>query len=300
MDETTIETEAAAMQAAQVGYAKRAGATAPAEAAPTVTPEQPPADAVPSPAPAANAPAVDDDEPSPQAEPGKSPETTIAAQLEDLKAQLHEMKANGMDSQTAHRLFGEIGGITRVVKQLQKKLAPTENELAGAITAAEKAAAEYPEFGAPMLQALKALAAQMPEAKTEPEPQPTAAAPQPTTASASTPASPYTSEQTVAIKFLNDLHPDRLQLNQAPEFQKWLAAKDAAFKDRFTKTWDFGFIAKGYTEFKDAQAAQKRKADRLAAAATPQGTAQTPTPTTLPDEAGFAIGYARQKRISLA
>lgn len=307
MDENDTNADAAALAAAKAGYERRAGVHAPASPSADV-PAQPLADATASPAPAADAPVVDDDPESnleaEAAAPAPASSTAapdaISQQLEDVKAQIRELRAQGTDQATVNRLFGEIGGITRVVKKLQQQLAPTENELAGAITAAEKAAQEYPEFGGPMLDALKALASKLPqktEDPEEPEPQPTAApvaSPQPTAAPA--PADPYTPEQKVQIKLLNELHPDRLDLNKSPDFQKWLSAKPADFRDRFTKTWDFAFIAKGYSEFKAAQATAKRKADRLAAAATPQGTAHVPQATALSDTDAAKRGYARYRQ----
>lgn len=308
MDDIETNAEAAtvdadALKAAQAGYNRRAGVrTTPAQAAaPVEEPAQPLADKAPSPAPAAPAPAAEvDDEPGLEAEPEKSEpsaQEAIGAQLDDLKAQIRELKANGVDASTVHRLFGEIGGITRVVKQLQAKAAPSESELAGAIKAAEKTAEEYPEIGGPMVAALKALAAQIPQ-KTEPaEPEPSAApAPTATQApAAAPPADPYTPEQKAAIKFLNDLHPDRLTVNTSPEFKSWLSAKPADFQQRFTTSWDFAFIAKGYSEFKAAQATKRKKTERLEAAVTPQGSAAAPQPTTLTPEAQARVGYERYR-----
>lgn len=293
--------DADALKAAQAGYNRRAGtkASPPAPAAAPVEPEQPLAETDPSPAPAANAPAAQgDDEPNLEAEQGTpepSAQQAISTQLEDLKAQIRELKANGVDAGTVHRLFGEIGGITRVVKQLQAKAAPSESELAGAIKAAEKTAEEYPEIGGPMVAALKALAAQLPaqpEAVDEPEP---AAAAAQTSAPPAPPADPYTPEQKAAIKFLDDLHPDRLQVNTSTEFKSWLSAKPADFQKRFTTSWDFAFIAKGYSEFKAAQQARRKKTERLEAAVTPQGSAANPQPTTLTPEAQAKRGYDRYR-----
>jgi hypothetical protein len=312
MDDTQTNAEAAtvdadALKAAQAGYNRRAGVrTTPAQAAAPVEPAQPLADQAPSPAPAAPAPAVEvDDEQGLEAEPEKSDppaKEAISAQLDDLKAQIRELKASGVDASTVHRLFGEIGGITRVVKQLQAKAAPSESELAGAIKAAEKTAEEYPEIGGPMVAALKALAAQIPQ-KTEPaEPEPSAA-PAPTTTQApvaAPPADPYTPDQRAAIKFLDDLHPDRLTVTKTPEFKSWLSAKPADYQKRFTTSWDFAFIAKGYDEYKAAQQAKRKKAERLEAAVTPQGTAAAPQPTTTTPEAQARVGYERyrSKRIT--
>lgn len=322
MEDDEIETNAEAatpadeLQAARAGYNRRAGMRSrPAEvAAPAVTSSQggepPLADPVSEPAaPAADdAPAAADgsDEPSLEAEPPQpSPQEAISAQLEDVKAQIRELKASGVDAGTVHRLFGEIGGITRIVKAMQAKSAPSESELAGAIKAAEKAADEYPEIGGPMLAALKALAAQLP-AKPEPAdepdfvpttPTPAPPAPTPAPAVAAPPADPYTPEQRAAIKFLDDLHPDRIKVNQSPEFRNWLSAKPADFQKRFTSSWDFAFIAKGYSEFKAAQqeraADLRRKTERLEAAVTPQGTAGAAQPTQLTPEAQALRGYQR-------
>jgi hypothetical protein len=287
--EDNEQADAAALAAAQAGYERRAGIT-PAPSPEPVKSEPPLAQAAPSEAPAADAPAAPDDEPIVEAEPAKEPSAieAISSQLEDLKAQIREQKSQGVDSQTVHRLFGEIGGLTRIVKKLQSQVAPTNNELAGAMAAAEKAAKDYPEIGQPMLEALKALAAKLPE-PAEAEPEPEAAPPAPAPA-----AEQFTPEQKAAIKFLNDLHPDRLEVNKTREFQTWLSAKPADYRTRFTNSWDFAFIAKGYDEFKAAQAARRKKQERLEAAQQPQGAAQS-LPHVLPDEAGFTRGYERGK-----
>jgi hypothetical protein len=301
---------AQALTAAQAGYSRRKGMSpAPAPQATVEESAAPPlAEKAPEPAPAASAPAEGSDEPHLEAEPAKpAPSAAISAQLDDVKAQIRELKANGVDASTVHRLFGEIGGITRVVKQLQARSAPTESELAGALKAAEKTAEEYPEIGGPMVAALKALAAQIP-AKPEPSDEPAASAqPQAAAPAQAQPESPYTPEQRAAIKFLDDLHPDRLQLNAHPEFKSWLSAKPADFQQRFTSSWDFAFIAKGYGEFKAAHAAKqqaaeearRKKTERLEAAVTPQGSAASPTPTNPSPEALALRGYNRYRSKSL-
>jgi hypothetical protein len=290
MDETI--TEAAALQAAQQGYARKTGGAMPP--APTPEPvaqsEQPPADLTASPAPVAQAPAeVVDDEPSAQAAPAPSAQEAIASQLDDLKAQIRDLKANGVDPQSINRMNGQIGGLTRVLNKLEKQLAPSDNELAAAMAQAEKTAAEYPELGGAMLNVVKALAARLPEKQAEQEP-PEA---QPTQAPA--PASAYNETQTALIKALNGLHPDRHTINANPEFQTWLAAKGRDYHSEFTNSWDLAFLAKGYTDFKAAQAAKaqakQRRQDQIVAAQTPSGVAATNNP--LPDEAGLARGYAR-------
>ena len=294
--EEQVTQEAEAASAARAGYERRAGIKPAPQPEPVKT-EQPPADTTASPAPAAEieAPAaVVDDEPSLEAEPvAPSPTENISSQLEDLKAQVRELKSQGVDPNAVQRLFGEIGGITRIVNKLQKQLAPTDNELAGAIAAAEKAAQEYPEIGGPMLSALKALAAQLPEKPTEPEP--TQAPIQSPAPQAAPPAEdPYTPEQKAAIKFLNDLHPDRFAINQSPEFNKWLAAKGRDYEQKFKSGWDFAHLAKGYSDFKAAQAIKQRRQQQLEASQTPQGVAGN-QPSVLPDTAGYQRGYHRAK-----
>jgi hypothetical protein len=292
MDETI--TEAAALQAAQQGYARKTGGAMPP--APTPEPvaqsEQPPADLTASPAPVAQAPAaVVDDEPSAQAAPAPSAQEAIASQLDDLKAQIRDLKANGVDPQSINRMNGQIGGLTRVLNKLEKQLAPSDNELAAAMAQAEKTAAEYPELGGAMLNVVKALAARLPEKQAEQEP-PEAEA-QPT--QAQPPASPYNETQKALIAALKGLHPDRDAINENPEFKTWLAAKGREYHETFESTWDLAFLAKGYTDFKAAQAAKaqakQRRQDQIVAAQTPSGVAATNNP--LPDEAGLARGYAR-------
>lgn len=291
--------DAEALKAAQAGYNRRAGVrgTPAAAEASVKQPEQPLADKAPEPAPATDdAPAADgSDEPDLKAEPEQKPsaQEAISAQLEDVKSQIRDLKASGVDASTVHRLFGEIGGITRVVKQLQARIAPSENELAGAIKAAEKTAEEYPEIGGPMVAALKALAAQIPQKPEQDEPQAPAQPTEP--AQAAAPQDPYTPEQKAAIKFLNDLHPDRMEVNESPEFKTWLSAKAADYQKRFTTSWDFAFIAKGYSEFKAARDTKKRKTERLEAAVTPQGGAATAQPTSMSPEALAKRGYDRYR-----
>lgn len=296
MDENE-QAEAAAMQAAEAGYARKTGGAMPP--APTPQAEPPLADTAPPDAPAADAPAVTGDEPNLEAEqppaPAPQPSDAITAQLEDLKAQVRDLKSQGVDQQTVHRLFGEIGGITRIVNKLQKQTAPTDNELAGALAAAKKAAEDYPEIGGPMLKALEALAAKLPEKDAEVE---TPAVPTAQAAPvAAPPASPYTPKQLAQIEALHALHPDRHEISKSTEFKQWLAAKGRDYEQKFKNSWDIALVTRGYDEFKAARAARARKQATLAAATASPGVA-APAVTVLPDAAGVQRGYdrARSKR----
>jgi hypothetical protein len=281
------------LQAAQAGYASKKGLPAPVIAEAPV---------VPDPTPAADAPAVvDTPEAVEQVKEEPPAPTAVTAQLEVLKAQIREMKAGGTDKATIDRLFGEIGGITRAVKQLQKKDAPAENDLAGAMAAAEKVAADYPEIGKPMLNALKAMASQLP-AKADEQDEP---APQTTTS-----ASPYSEKQLALIEALDGIHPDRLELNESPDFKKWLTAQGREYEEKFKRSWDFALLANGYSNFKQskqtaaaqaaAAAAEKakraqEKKDRLDAAETPSGVAGQAV-TTISDDEAARRGYERGRR----
>jgi hypothetical protein len=300
----TPDTDAAALAAAKEGYARRAGAPAPAAAPAAVdTPAAPPlAEKAPSPAPAAPAPAAKaDEQPAPKAEPEQPSTDRVAAQLEDLKAQIRDLKANGADQQAINRLHGQIGGITRVLNKLEKQLTPTDNELTAAIAQAEKTAAEYPDIGGPMLNVIKALAAQLPDKAKEAE----AAAPATTAAPATSDV--YTAEEKTAIKFLDEAHPDRFEINQSAEWQKWLASKGPEYERTFRSSWNPVVLAAGYAEFKQAQAAAKAaaeakkqtKKDRLEAAHTPEGVAAPPKPNEPTDIELAKRGYARYAGKSL-
>jgi hypothetical protein len=289
--------EAQALEAAKAGYAGKTRAQAPAEPAAVVqTPVAQPLANSTSTAPDEDA----DAETNPPAEPTKPTDAqTVARQLEDLKAQVREMKESGADAATVRKMHGEIGSINGALQQLlaaTKAETPEKvDELAAALARAKKTAEEYPEIAGPMVDAIEIMQARMaqqqapqvPEKK-EPE-RPQVAAP---------PSHPsgFTPEQVAAIRALDEVHPDRHEINKSPEFQAWLKAKPTEYQTKAKSSWNPAVVAQPYSDFKAFKAAQKRKQDRLDAAVTPQGTPQQAQPTTLPDEAGLERGYARARR----
>ena len=311
---TEGQAEAQALAEAKAGYEGRARAAA-ASAAPA--PAQPAASDVQQPAAgeplaetgtssSAAAPAAPEQrEPDPQAEPAKPTpaEAALKQQLEDLKAQVQELKASGADAATVRKMHGEIGDINRTLKQfaaVKAAEAPADDELAAALKSAEAVADEYPDIAGPIVKAIKALQARAPAPAVAPEP----AQPDPQQQPEPTQASPsaeeerdehgYTKEQRRAIAELDELHPDRFEIKASSEYQAWFANwMTPEYRAKVNSSWNPAVVAEPFTAFKVYRASLQRKKDRLDAAATPQGTPQSSTPSTLPDEAGFERGYKR-------
>ena len=269
-EEIVEQTETQAMDSLMAGYNKRG--------------EEPPAE-VPVPQkeaieePVAHSPAAESDQTEQvAAEPTEAEK--LAADLADLKAKVATIQS-GSDSDSVRKLHGQIGNINRTLKQLQKE-APADDELAAAITAAEALATEFTDM-APIVTALKAVvkrtAAQVAEPPANDEP-----------------ASTLDARQLAAIEALDEEHPDRLNVIKSQEFKDWLAAKPTEFQEKVMNSWNPVVVAKGLTEFKDAQKARQKKQERLAAAVAPQGTPVQASPSTLNDEQGLWVGYNKGRK----
>lgn len=283
--------EAQAIQDARAGYEGKARAQAPAEPEVKAVPAQPLADST---LPASTT--DPEDEPNLSAEaPPKADAAAVAQQLEDLRAQVRDLKASGADADTVRKMHGDIGEINRTLKQLkalEKADAPAEDELAAAIKSAEETATEYPEIAGPLLKALKVLQSRMTTTPAEPEKQPADSLPDPTLAV-------RIAREQAAIDALNEVHPDRLTVKETPEFKKWFAAwKTPEYRTKVTSSWNPAVVAEPFTAYKQWLGAQQRKQERLEAAVTEKGTPLS-GPTTISDEEAARIGYerARGKRL---
>jgi hypothetical protein len=286
-----VDVEAQALADATAGYNSKARAQAPAEPeVAAVQAAQPLADSAQT--ASASTPDPEEDEPDLTAEAvTPSAEAAIAQQLEDLKAQVREMKASGADAETVRKMHGDIGEINRTLKQLkalEKADAPADDELAAALKDAETVAGEYPELAGPLVKAIRVMQARMatPAAKEE-------------TTEVVAPAQTVDPQrlrlqvqQEEAIKALDEVHPDRHQVKESAEFKTWFATKPPEYQKKVTTSWNPAVVAQPFTDFKAYVAARKRKQDRLEAAATPQGLPRA-TPTTISDEEAARRGYER-------
>lgn len=285
-EQTSVdEAEAQAIAEAQAGYEGKARAQAPAETQP-VEQEQPLADSAP-----------EEQEPDPQAEPEPSPQDAVAAQLDDLKAQVKQLAERNADADTVRKMHGEIGNINRTLKQLkalEKADAPAEDEMAAALKDAEAIAGEYPEIAGPMVRAIKALQARLPAPVVQEE-QPQAEEDQQPAQAAPAQKSPEQIAQEAAVKALDEVHPDRHTVKESAEFKGWFAQwMTPEYRKKVTSSWNPAVVAEPFTAFKAWKAAQQRKQERLDAAATPQGLPRA-TPSTISDEEAARIGYERAK-----
>lgn len=260
-----IQNDADALASAMAGYNH------------TARGEQPPADVIAEPsAELEDDPVIEDQLPEPEAQP------SVADELAALKAKVRAMTG---DTDAVRRLHGEIGDINRTLKQMQTPAAPVEDDLTAALRDAEAAAVDFPEVVGPLVKALKmSLSRQTP----------TQSAPEDIDGRISNEVARI--RQKEAIETLSEEHPDYETVRETNEYKTWLASKTPEFQERFTTTWNPAVVAKGLTEFKDSLKTKQRKQDRLAAAVTPQGVPQKAGPSTLPDEAGFAVGYNKGRK----
>ena len=278
-------TEAQALDAAQAGYDKKTRA----EEAPVVVeskPEQIEDEHV-------------DDEPVTETPPEPAPADALAEQLRSFKAEVQAMVAAGADRETVRKMHGEIGNINRTLQQLQslKKDAPANDELAAALDKAKVVADEYPEIAGPLVAAMNALRAHQSQAATV---QPTGE---------TLPSEPEKFEpidlaeirrkavENAAIKALDDAHPDRHVIKNTPEFKAWLSSKPPERQKTFWNTWSPAVLTRDLDEYKATLKARQRKQERLEGAMTPKGVATTAQSSTLPDDAGYARGYAKVRRL---
>lgn len=215
-------------------------------------------------------------------------EPTVAEKLEALKAEVKAMKESG-DPEAVRRLHGEIGNINRTIKQLQAspktEAAPATDEVAEALASAETFATEYPEIGAPVVRALKAIAAKTAQTTAPELPDIDSVVSQKVLAL----------RQQDAIEALTEEHPDFETVRETPEFKAWLSGKSPEYQERLNTTWNPAVVSRGITEFKDSLKDKQKKQNRLVAAVTPQGVPKAPGPSTIPDEQGFLNGYRRKR-----
>jgi hypothetical protein len=209
---TEIQNEEAELQAAMAGYNKTRGDEPPVETpVEAVEPE--------------DTPVVEEEEVEPPA-----PEQLLATELAELKGKVAELQQSKGDPDAVRKLHGEIGNINRTLKQLQSakdKDAPADDEVAAALSAAEKAAEEFPELAGPIVKALKVL--EKTRATASPQ-EPVDIDERVTSTVASTVAK---LRQQDAIEALAEEHPDFRTVRDTPEFKAWLAKKTPEFQERF-------------------------------------------------------------------
>lgn len=273
VEQGEIQDEDAALASAMAGYDGARGATPPADRADQSTPT------------AAETPTA--------IEPTTPPEPTeaqrLAAELQQLKSQVSAIRSTA-DPDAVRRLHGEIGNINRTLKQLQSasptQVAEAEDELANALKDAEKVAAEFEEFGTPMVRALKAIAARNVGQK---EALPAEQIAEQIEARVSQRVMQI--KQKEAVEAVSEEHPDWAELRQRKEFGEWLQSKPPEYQQKLMNSWNSAVIARGLAEAKDWIKARERKQTRLAGAVTPQGTSQAARPSVIPDEDAAFIGY---------
>lgn len=269
------QAEADELASAMAGYNAR-GTTPPAEVTEEQATEQPETEAQADATPAIEAHA--------------DPIDKMKADLETFKAEVKAMK-DSSDPDSVRRLHGEIGNINRTIQQMQaapKGEAPATDEVAAALAEAEALGDEFPEIAAPMVRALKALAARsVPEQTNQAD------------VDGRVEAKVIQIRQRDAMEALTDEHPDWQQFRETPEYKAWLSSKTPEFQKRYTQTWNPAVVAKGLTEAKEFVAAKQKKQERLERAVAPQGVPTTGKSSVLPDEQGAWVGYNKSKRLQI-
>lgn len=222
---------------------------------------------------------------APEAQAQQDAMTEVAA----LKEQIKALSDAGGSKDEVRRLYGEIGNITRTLKQMQAepRQAPVSQELTAAMAEAERVASEYPELAQPLVKALKALESAR------------VVAPAPDIQEQINTAVTKQRQQD-AIEALSEEHPDWRTVRGTPEFRTWLTNKPTDYQQRLANTWNPAVVSRAISEFKGAQQAAKTNADRLARAVKPTGTAQRPAPSVLPDEQGFIDGYNSVRKFGVS
>lgn len=269
-EQVEVQDDAEALASAMAGYNNARGDEPPAEAStePSAEPEV--------------TPVIATEPTQPEPAPDTSGADDLKAQLAALKAQVSAL-ASTSDPESVRKMHGEIGNINRTLKQLQAQPepAPVEDELTAALKAADAAAEEFPELAGPLVKAIRLLK------PTVQEP----VAPATEDIDSRVAAKVLAIRQDEANEQLLEDHPDFRTVRTTPEFKTWLSSKPPEFQQRLNTTWNPAVISKGLTEFKETLKSRQKKQDRLAAAVTPQGVPQQARPSTLPDEAGFSVGY---------
>ncbi len=279
LEQPAAPTEAEELAAAQAGYGRKTRG------------DEPPVDQ-PNDQPAAEEPAAEQPAESPAAElPAPDPEPTVSTLAEELKALKAKVANTTSDPEAVRKLHGEIGNINRTLKALQSTPAktdeaPADDKLAAALKKAEAAAEEYPEVVGPLVEVLKASIAERKQAQP--------AVPEDLDERVTTAVSRI--RETDAIEALKEEHPDFMTVRDTPEYKTWLASKPPEFQERFNTTWNPAVVARGLTEFKDSLKKREQKQTRLATAVAPQGVPSRAGPSTLPDEAGFSVGYNKGRK----
>lgn len=278
IDKPVEMTEAEELAAAQAGYGKKAARG-----------DEPPADESNAQQQQVEQPAETPTETPAENTPAAEPEPTVTSLADELRALKARVAAAPASDPDVRRLHGEIGNINRTLQAMQKSAkaedAPVDDELTAAIKSAEAAAEEYPEVVGPLVKALKASIARQPAAQAKPEDIDERV----TTAVSK-------ARETDAIEALKEEHPDFETVRETPEYKTWLASKPPEFQTRFNTTWNPAVVARGLSEFKDSLKKQESKQNRLAAAVTPRGVPQKAGPSTLPDDAGFSVGYNKGRK----
>lgn len=310
---TPEQIEAEALREAQAGYDKTARGTEPPAPSPAPAPEsnahtaQPLADQT---EPDEEIPGGPGAQADPEPEPPKpDPIAIVSGHLNALRAQVQELASQGGAAAEVRKLHGDIGNINRTLLELQQAAkakaadAPeSEDELSAALKKAEEVAEQFPEIAGPLVATVKALQAKIAAATPAPQATPPAPAPEPPASQpAAAPAVDLEAVRTqtrqqMAIEAIDELHPDRHQVKESPEFKAWFGAKPPEYQQRVLTTWNPAVLSKCFDDFKAHQAARKRKQERLDAAATPEGTGGTRGPETITDEQAAWAGYNRQPR----
>lgn len=282
IEQPVVQTEAEELASAQAGYGKKARS------------DELPADDQTSQTQDAAAETQTGDAAATAAEQPVVTEPTVTSLADELKALKDKVAASSnSDPEAVRKLHGEIGNINRTLKAHESRLqntpkgeeAPASDELAAALASAEAAAEEYPEVVGPLVKALKASIARQPAAQFKPED---------IDERVTTAVSRI--RETDAREALMEEHPDFEQVRETPEYKTWLASKPPEFQTRFNTTWNPAVVARALTEFKDSLKTREKKQSRLAAAVTPQGVPQRAGPSTLPDDAGFSVGYNKGRK----
>jgi len=284
----TAQNDHAEMDDLMAGYNARSGNPLPADVPQTQSaqPESIPANEAPNEAPGG--------EQVPQEEQPKTAAQLMAEQLAAFKEEVRAMTSSG-DSDAVRRLHGEIGNINRTLKQLEPKpapaVAPVDEELTAAMQGAEKVTEDFPEFGGPLVAALKAVekAGRRPQeqqgmTQEQIEAQIEARANQLL-------AAEQERQRNDSVKVLKIDHPDYDTVMRSKEFDTWVNAKPADLRETIIHTENPLLAARFLTEFKESQRAVQQKQNRLASAVTPKGVAAPPAQSKLTDDEQLWAGY---------
>lgn len=256
------------------------------QAAPTETPAEPEPETTPEAPPAA--------EPEPEPEPELA--TLTKAQLDDLLQKANRIdEINGKLEKQFGTAFGKIGGIERVLQQLQSSgVAGGKVEITDEIVA--DLTAEFPEMGALVKRSLEKLVEKLPTHG--------GAAPaiDPSEFAKVEERAVTRARQMITEETLDDTHAGWREVIGLPnaegkipetEFRKWLANQPEDYRNRVNKSFSAVTIGKAIDDFQEttkkaAAQAEARRA-RTAAGVTPRGTGgHQPAPS---DDDEFNAGF---------